>query len=98
MSFARNFRMGKEGKYNLNVRAEFQNVFNRHFFSASTINYPKYAPDEPQCVLFKAVPRPERFRAGFGYVGLPERSRRHAALGSGSRSVYVLTHWKFERR
>jgi hypothetical protein len=38
LSFARNFRMGKEGKYNLNIRAEFQNVFNRHFFSAPTGN------------------------------------------------------------
>jgi hypothetical protein len=33
MSFGRNFRMGKEGKYNLFIRAEFQNIFNRHFLS-----------------------------------------------------------------
>jgi hypothetical protein len=31
MSFGRNFRMGHEGKYNLFVRAEFQNIFNRLF-------------------------------------------------------------------
>ena len=31
MSFARNFRMGKEGKYTLQVRGEFQNIFNRTF-------------------------------------------------------------------
>ena len=29
MSFGRIFRMGKEGRYQLQVRAEFQNVFNR---------------------------------------------------------------------
>ena len=29
MSFARNFRIGKEGKYVLQVRGEFQNIFNR---------------------------------------------------------------------
>jgi hypothetical protein len=34
MSFGRNFRMGKEGKYNLSVRAEFQNIFNQVFLSA----------------------------------------------------------------
>ncbi|HEY6346816.1 MAG TPA: TonB-dependent receptor [Bryobacteraceae bacterium] len=34
MNFGRNFRMGKEGRYNLNVRVEFQNVFNRLFYSA----------------------------------------------------------------
>ncbi|HEY6346437.1 MAG TPA: TonB-dependent receptor [Bryobacteraceae bacterium] len=33
-SLGRNFRMGKEGKYNLQVRAEFQNIFNRLFLSA----------------------------------------------------------------
>src|SRR5258708_37918924 len=33
MSFGRNSRMGKEGRYNLFVRAEFQNIFNRHFLS-----------------------------------------------------------------
>jgi hypothetical protein len=34
MNFARNFRMGKEGRYVLQIRGEFQNVFNRHFYSA----------------------------------------------------------------
>jgi hypothetical protein len=29
MSFGRNFRMGPEGKYNLFVRPEFQNIFDR---------------------------------------------------------------------
>jgi hypothetical protein len=38
MSFGRNFRMGKEGRYNLFVRAEFQNIFNRVFFSAPGVN------------------------------------------------------------
>jgi Carboxypeptidase regulatory-like domain/TonB dependent receptor len=30
-SFGRNFRFGREGRFNLNVRAEFQNIFNRLF-------------------------------------------------------------------
>jgi hypothetical protein len=34
MSFGRNFRMGHEGRYNLFIRAEFQNIFNRVFYSA----------------------------------------------------------------
>jgi len=36
MSFGRNFRMGKEGRFNLQVRAEFQNIFNRLFLSQPT--------------------------------------------------------------
>jgi hypothetical protein len=31
MSFGRNFRFGKEGKYDFFIRAEFQNIFNRLF-------------------------------------------------------------------
>jgi hypothetical protein len=31
MSFGRNFRFGHEGKYNLFIRAEFQNIWNRLF-------------------------------------------------------------------
>jgi Carboxypeptidase regulatory-like domain len=39
MSFGRNFRIGKEARYNLSVRAEFQNVFNRTFLAMpSTAN------------------------------------------------------------
>jgi len=37
MSLGRNFRMGKEGRYNLNLRGEFQNVFNRLFLSAPAV-------------------------------------------------------------
>ncbi len=33
MSFGRNFRIGKEGRVNFQIRAEFQNVFNRLFLS-----------------------------------------------------------------
>ena len=39
LSFGRNFKMG-EGKYNLFVRAEFQNIFNRAFLSAPSIANP----------------------------------------------------------
>jgi hypothetical protein len=40
MSFARNFRMGKEGKYVLQVRGEFQNIFNRTFLSTPSLANP----------------------------------------------------------
>jgi hypothetical protein len=39
MNIGRNFRMGKEGKYNLQVRGEFVNIFNRTLMPApSTVN------------------------------------------------------------
>jgi len=34
MSFARNFPFGRERRFNAQFRAEFQNIFNRHFLSA----------------------------------------------------------------
>jgi hypothetical protein len=40
MSFARNFRVGKEGKYSLQLRIEFQNIFNRLSLSAPTATNP----------------------------------------------------------
>ena len=63
MSFSRVFRIGKEGKQNLQIRAEFQNVFNRHFYSApifggtsSPVSVPAY--NNPGGAL----------SSGFGYV------------------------------
>jgi len=43
LSFARNFRVGKEGKYTLQLRIEFQNVFNRLFLSAPSAGNPSQA-------------------------------------------------------
>jgi len=37
ISLGRNFRVGKEGKYNLQLRVEFQNMFNRLFYSAPSV-------------------------------------------------------------
>jgi hypothetical protein len=40
MSFARNFRVGKEGRYNLQIRGEFQNIFNRTFLATPSVANP----------------------------------------------------------
>lgn len=37
-NFGRNFRFGKDSKYNFNIRAEFQNIFNRMFYNAPSTN------------------------------------------------------------
>ena len=44
MSFARNFRMGKEGKYVLQVRGEFQNIFNRLYLPTPSLANPAVLP------------------------------------------------------
>jgi len=43
-NLARNFRFGPEGKYTLQVRVEFQNVFNRRFLPAPTLGNFATAP------------------------------------------------------
>jgi hypothetical protein len=40
LSFGRNFRLSEDNKVNFNVRAEFQNVFNRLFLSAPSATNP----------------------------------------------------------
>src|SRR5262249_14336230 len=40
LSLARIFKMGKEGKYSLQIRVEFQNAFNRLFFAAPSTTNP----------------------------------------------------------
>ena len=42
-NIGRNFRMGHEGKVVLNIRAEFQNIFNRTFLSVPSTANPNIA-------------------------------------------------------
>ncbi len=58
LSLARNFRVGKEGKYVLQIRAEFYNIFNRLFLSAPSTTAPATAPTVQNGIL----------TAGFGSV------------------------------
>ncbi len=67
MSFARNFRIGKEGRYSLQIRGEFQNIFNRHFFSAPTATNPAAATATANA-LVQGGPAAGALSAGFGYV------------------------------
>lgn len=39
-NFGRNFRFGSDGRMNLQVRAEFQNIFNRHFYGQPSVANP----------------------------------------------------------
>lgn len=59
-NFGRNFRIGKDGKKNLQVRAEFQNILNRHFYGQPSVTNPNTlaANNNPGGAL----------SAGFGFV------------------------------
>jgi len=61
MNFGRNFRMGREGKMNLQIRAEFQNVFNRHFYGAPSAT-------NPIALTTKTNNNNTALSAGYGFV------------------------------
>jgi hypothetical protein len=69
-NFGRNFRMGREGKYNLQIRAEFQNIFNRLFYSAPAVGGPFNT--SPASAVQKQNPFPNgapgALSAGYGFV------------------------------
>ena len=73
VNFGRNFRMGKEGKYNLQVRAEFQNIFNRRFFSAPAVGSfgntnPATPPTTTNPFPSAALGTTGALASGYGYV------------------------------
>jgi len=86
MSFARNFKMGKEGKYNLQIRAEFQNVLNRRFYGApsgGSIATATTFNTTPGSALFGSV------SGGLGYVNAVN------GFGSTPRSGQMVARFTF---
>jgi hypothetical protein len=68
MAFGRTFGLGKEGRFRLSVRAEFQNIFNRLFYAVPTDGAPFARP-------FTTVSTPTgrtnpggTLSAGYGFV------------------------------
>jgi hypothetical protein len=72
MNFGRNFRMGKEGRYNLQVRAEFYNFFNRLFYSAPAVGGGFGPATSPLTPTTKVNPFPNgapgALSGGYGFV------------------------------
>jgi hypothetical protein len=68
MNFGRNFKMGKEGKMNLQIRAEFQNIFNRHFYGTPS-GGGSIPATSPTSVSTRTNPN-STLSGGFGYVNI----------------------------
>ncbi|MBV8847835.1 MAG: TonB-dependent receptor [Bryobacterales bacterium] len=70
VNVGRNFRMGKEGRYNFQIRAEFQNIFNRVFYSAPSAG--GIFATNPNTATQNANPYPNgqtgALSAGYGFV------------------------------
>jgi hypothetical protein len=64
LSFGRNFRLAGENKVTFNVRAEFQNVFNRLFLSAPSVG----GPVNVSPATFTTSNQQGQLTGGYGYV------------------------------
>ena len=84
MSFARNFRVGKEGRYSLQLRIEFQNIFNRLSLSAPTATNPSTA------ITTTTYAGQALNSGGFGSIATLNGARRSAAQRSGCYALYLL--------
>jgi hypothetical protein len=68
MSFGRNFRFGKENRFNFFVRAEFTNIFNRLFLSAPATGNQGAGFGGPVTTVTPVTTANGANTAGFGYV------------------------------
>ncbi len=72
MSFGRNFRFGKEGKYNFFVRAEFTNIFNRLFLSPPSTGGQGETAGVPVTIFTPQTTSAGALSAGYGYIATLE--------------------------
>jgi hypothetical protein len=69
MSFGRNFRFGKEGRYNFFLRAEFQNIFNRLFLAPPETGNQGIAPGGSPATIFSPLTSSAGvLNGGYGYI------------------------------
>jgi len=87
MSLARNFRVGKEGKYVLQFRAEFYNVFNRLQLPAPTTTNPAGALSTGSGIINGGVNT--YYSGGFGTI-----ATANGAVG-GQRNGQAVLRFQF---
>jgi hypothetical protein len=66
MSFGRIFAFGKEGRYNIQVRAEFQNIFNRHFYSLPGSSF--FGPNQANSLTTPTLYGNGVLTSGYGFI------------------------------
>ncbi|MBV9508136.1 MAG: TonB-dependent receptor [Acidobacteriia bacterium] len=90
MSFGRNFRFGREGRYNFFIRAEFQNIFNRLFLSApATGNQGGNPFTGPVTIATSPTTTNGAYTGGFGYINTL------AGAGSQPRQGQIVGRFTF---
>jgi hypothetical protein len=94
MAFGRTFAIAKEGRINLNVRAEFQNIFNRLFYSLPSAANPEglcYAGHTSAACFTNQFPSGQigALSSGFGFVNFVN------GAGATPRSGQIVARFQF---
>jgi hypothetical protein len=89
MSFGRNFRFGKEARYNFFIRAEFQNIFNRLFLTAPATGNQAAPGTGPVTTLTSVTQSNGVNTAGFGYINTV------AGAGAQPRNGQIVARFTF---
>jgi hypothetical protein len=95
MAFGRTFPMGKEERYRLMIRVEFQNIFNRTFFSLPTVSGGTFvtAPTAHGNSLSGTT---GLLSSGFGYVNwLNGGTFSTTGVGPAPRSGQIVARFTF---
>jgi hypothetical protein len=80
MGFSRIFGFGHEGRYNLEVRGEFTNIFNRHFYPA---------PSSTSLTTVTASNAAGLLTSGYGFVNTA------AGAGATPRTGQLVARFRF---
>jgi hypothetical protein len=95
MSFGRSFGVGKEGRYKLSVRAEFQNIFNRVFFTPPTGSGGTFTTN-PTVHSNSLSGTTGLLSSGFGYVSwLNGGANNSLGAGPAPRSGQIVARFTF---
>jgi hypothetical protein len=100
IAFGREFPIGKEGKYRFRIRAEFQNIFNRLFYSlpsvGSAFGSPVATITTPTGHGNSLSGTPGLLSSGFGYVNwVNGGAYSNVGVGAQPRSGQVVARFEF---
>jgi hypothetical protein len=99
LAFARTFQMGTEGRYKLQIRAEFQNIFNRHYYTM-----PADGTAFAQATVTTTTPTGHAnslsgttglLSAGYGYVNWVNGGTNTGGVGPYPRSGQIVARFQF---
>ncbi len=89
-NIGRHFRVGKEGKYDFYIRAEFVNIFNRTYFASPITNGVGITPQNP---VIHGAGNGTILTSGFGVINAYVQA--NTAYGFAGRTGTLIARFQF---